>query len=108
MKAIIIFIGFLVVCACDYASADCDKAYATVGTGYKFDESTKFNDGERIYYFDSVSKYSARIEIGIVCDENLRFGVSHHSQWSNGFPFNDAAEPYKTEIFIDYTYYWDI
>lgn len=105
----IIAIGFLIICACDYASADCNKIYATVGTGYKFHESTSFIDeiGDK-YYFEGVSKYSARLELGVVCNENLRFGVSHHSQWADGFPFDKAGEPYKTEFFVDYTYYWDI
>jgi hypothetical protein len=108
-KAIIIFVGFLVICECDYASAGCDKAYATVGAGYKFHESTTFLDdaGER-FRFKGVSKYSARIEAGIQCNENIRVGISHHSQWLDGAPFNDRGEPFKTEVFIDYTYYWDI
>lgn len=108
MKAIIIFVGFLVICACNYASADCDRLYATLGAGYKFDEQRYAKLNGVNYRYNEISPYSARLELGVQCNENLRFGVSHHSQWATGFPFNDIGEPYKTEIFIDYTFYWDI
>jgi hypothetical protein len=107
MKYLIMFIGFLVICACDYASADCNKAYATVGAGYKFKESTKITVGGIDYEVDAQSPYSARLELGIECG-NITYGVAHHSQWLTGAPFNDKREYSKTEIFIDYTFYWDI
>lgn len=105
----LIIAGLVLACAvCNYASAGCDKAYATVGAGYKFDEPTTMKiDGKMIDLHGS-NPYTARFEIGIVCNENLRFGVSHHSQWTTGAPFNNKGDPYKTELFIDYTYYWDI
>lgn len=105
----LVIAGLVLACAvCDYASAGCDKAYATIGAGYKIEEPTHMQlDGKRVKLYES-SPYSARFEAGIVCNENLRFGVAHHSQWADGFPFNDKGEPFKTELFVDYTYYWDI
>ena len=107
MKYLVIFIGFLIVCACDYASADCSKAYATVGAGYKFQERTKVTINN-IEYDTDQDPISARIELGIQCNENLRFGVSHRSQWLQGYPINDKKEYSVTEVFVDYTFYWDI
>jgi len=108
MKAIIIYVGFLVLCTCGYASADCNKAYASIGTGYKFDEQKFGNiDGVNIP-FKNIDPLSARFEAGILCENGISFGISHHSQWRQGFPLNKDGEPYKTEFFIEYTHYWDI
>ena len=64
------------------------NAYLTVGVGYKFQES-------QLHYFDDNGQryewndpYSARIEVGYNYNENIKFGVSHHSQWATGKPFN--------------------
>ena len=81
-----------------------NKTYVTIGTGYKFDE-------ERVYSTDSKGvrrllddHITARIEIGYQVSKHLTVGISHHSQWLSGSPFNDTNEYYKTEFFIDYTF----
>jgi hypothetical protein len=80
-----------------------NKTYVTVGAGYKFDESEfKFiKDGKRV---KSDAPISARIEMGYHYNKNVKFGISHHSQWLSGWPINGDKEPSKTEIFIDYTF----
>lgn len=73
--------------------------YAKVGVGYKIDEL-------ELYYDDGSSgnePLSARIEAGFE-SENISYGVSHHSQWFSGFPFDDKVEYYKTELFVDYKF----
>lgn len=104
---IIMFSALVFICACDYVSADCNKVYATVGAGYKFQERTKLTI-DNVEYDTDQSPISARIELGMQCNENLRFGVSHRSQWLQGWPVNDKKEYSVTEVFVDYTYYWDI
>jgi len=90
------------------SSASCDTAFAKVGAGYKFRESTMLVlDGVEYDTTDYNSPYSARVEVGIDC-ENISFGVAHHSQWADGYPFNDNAEYAKTEIFIDYKFEWSL
>ena len=80
------------------------KTYVTIGAGYKIDELTIYmkNSDDSEYKFND--PYSARIEIGYNFTKNVKFGISHHSQWSTGYPFNDKKEPNKTELFIDYTF----
>ncbi len=74
------------------------KSYVTVGIGYKLEEtSLTFKDG------NMSSPVSARLEMGIK-DGNITYGISHHSQWFTGFPFNNDMEYGKTEIFIDYKF----
>lgn len=82
-----------------------NNMYVSVGAGYKFDELTiNFTDsatGEKYAWND---KLSARIEIGYHLNRNIKFGISHHSQWRTGFPFKGQKnEYYKTEVFVDYT-----
>lgn len=73
--------------------------YAKIGAGYKFHEAEmKWLKGGVIA--DS-SPISARGEIGLEC-EAWSYGVSHHSQWFSGYPFNANGEYYKTELFVDY------
>jgi hypothetical protein len=81
--------------------------YAKVGAGYKFQENNKVSVDDRDFEIDGWSPYSARFELAVECS-NFTYGVSHHSQWLTGAPFNDVKEYSKTEFFIDYTYYWDI
>lgn len=89
------------------SKADCDEIYLKIGTGYKFDEQDSIvYEGVELYYAQ-VSPYSARIESGVECG-NLTYGISHHSQWATGFPFNETGEYYKTEFFIDYKISWGI
>lgn len=85
----------------------CEQVYAKVGVGYKVDEARHFyRDGER-YMQDNLDPYSARLELG--CRQgNWSYGMSHHSQWRTGWPFNDLGEPHKTEFFIDYEWFWDL
>lgn len=107
-----IFMLLLILMAVIFSStskADCDEIYFKVGTGYKFDEQTKIRldrDNSRVYEIAN-SPYSARFETGVECG-NLTYGLSHHSQWSTGAPFNKTGEYYKTEIFIDYKFSWSI
>lgn len=76
--------------------------YYSVGAGYKFDEPT-------IRFWDDYGNprtshpVSARFELGIDA-ESFKYGVSHHSQWSDGWPFNNRDEIHKTEVFVDYVY----
>lgn len=91
------------------AKADCDEIYLKVGAGYKFDEQTEIRlqqDNSQIFEIQN-SPYSARFETGVECG-NLTWGVSHHSQWATGVPFNETGEYYKTEFFIDYKISWGI
>lgn len=105
MKALI----SLALLLCVQIAAACDdtaQLYVKIGAGYKFKEQ------EQIYYSNSLKMiepdpYSARLEIGIKRG-NFTYGISHHSQWRTGWPANNAAEPYKTEVFIDYTWTWDL
>lgn len=81
-----------------------NKTYVTVGTGYKFMEKTLwFTDDAGIKHTWN-DPWTARIEIGYQYSKNVRFGISHHSQWLTGWPLNDDNEYHKTEIFIDYTF----
>lgn len=102
----------IVVCLLIMALFDCNKTeaselnleniYIKVGAGYKFEESVQhvIYQGER----NKVHPISARIELYWQYTDNLTFGISHHSQWATGFPFNDTREPSKTELFIDYKF----
>lgn len=86
-----------------------DTLYVKVGTGYKFDEQkyVRLNmDDSQIYEIQN-SPYSARLEVGIESGA-LTYGISHHSQWETGFPFNETGEYYKTEVFIDYRIDWEL
>lgn len=87
----------------------CDEIYIKAGSGYKFDEQTEIRlqkDNGKVYEIAN-SPYSASIETGVECG-SLSYGVSHHSQWATGFPFNETGEYYKTEFFIDYNISWGI
>ncbi len=81
-----------------------NKTYIKIGAGYKFHE-------HKIYSTDDMGKkhlidqpVSARIEIGYQLSRRLTVGISHHSQWLSGFPFDNEYEYFKTELFIDYTF----
>lgn len=85
----------------------CDETYIKIGAGYKLDQTEYFTDndtGER-FNIDFNDPMSARIEVGIQ-KGNISYGVSHHSNWLTGFPFNDTEEVQKTEVFIDYKFSW--
>lgn len=83
----------------------CDGPYLKIGAGYKIQETDHFYNVEtgartNIQFSDPLS---ARIELGIE-KGNISYGVSHHSQWRTGFPFNNEDEIQKTEVFIDYKF----
>lgn len=90
------------------AKADCDEIYLKVGAGYKFDE-TEYIAAENTGHVINIHSdpISARVETGVECG-SLTYGISHHSQWRTGFPFNDTKELHKTEFFVDYKFSWGI
>lgn len=75
------------------------ESYVKVGAGYIVDQTAiRWDDGK-----GERSPISARFELG--CEyNNISYGLSHHSQWLEGFPFNNNDEPQKTEAFIDYKF----
>lgn len=76
--------------------------YIAVGAAYKFDETPIYGAN-----FEQ-SPISARIEAGNDCG-TFCYGVSHHSNWFEGWPVNSADEYGKTEVFVDYVhkFNWD-
>ncbi len=93
---------FLIGLILSFSCSSKADIYIKIGSGYKLIENDHIvrTTGERVYY-DTGGKISARIEIGVE-KGSWSYGVSHHSQWEAGFPFNDRDEPHKTEIFVDY------
>ncbi len=81
-----------------------DKTYVTVGVGYKFRETKLIHDNGRGDVYRMNDPLTARIAITYRYSDNLSFGISHHSQWLTGAPFNDREEYAKTEVFIDYSF----
>lgn len=82
----------------------CTTTYVSVGAGYKVDEPNYMeyeNHGKLAADFGS--PVSARIEV-YQQEGNVKYGVSHHSQWLDGAPFNNDPEYGKTEIFVDYIF----
>ena len=76
--------------------------YLSVGVGYKVQEPAYVEyDGKRLD-MDFGGTDTALLEIGFETDYSVTFGLKHDSQWSTGWPFNDTAEYYKTELFIRY------
>lgn len=75
-----------------------NNTYLKVGAGYKFSET-------EINYYDGSRNHpiSARFELGVE-KGNLTYGISHDSQWFQGFPFNNNMEYGKSEIFVDYKF----
>ena len=104
---ILVIVSMIMLVFARESKADCDEIYIKAGTGYKFDEQDSVNLMGVDYKYADVSKYSARFETGVQCG-NLTWGISHHSQWATGAPFNDTGEYYKTEFFIDYKISWGI
>lgn len=92
------------VLATPFVYAD-SELYFKVGAGYKFDQQDKVQLDGVTYKLTTISPYSARFELGVETG-NLTYGISHHSNWDTGWPFNDIQEQYKTEIFIDYKWSW--
>lgn len=100
-------ITLLMLLVSSVANAGDYSYYAKIGTGYKIIEPSKATvtrEGvQRRTNWDYGSPITARIEIGLE-KENISFGLAHHSQWLDGWPFNKEAEYHKTEIFIDYKF----
>ncbi len=84
--------------------------YATVGTGYKFDETELTYTSSTGVKTRGNNPHSARFELGIDFELpknfTLQLGLSHDSQWFTGYPVNKKGEYYKTEVFADLTYRW--
>lgn len=74
--------------------------YATVGVGYKLQELELHHVKTKESMNDPIS---ARLEVGFEYQE-WSYGLSHHSQYFSGVPFNDKGEYSKTELFVDYTW----
>lgn len=87
--------------------AECNEIYLKTGAGYKFEETKNFKNAQGTKFFIDSEPISARLELGLEC-EAITFGVSHHSQWLQGWPVDDRGEYNKTEIFIDYKFSWGI
>jgi len=100
---------FVVFHAPSIAFADCTEIYFKVGAGYKFHELREFEEIEsgKSYRFKDLDPLSARLEFAVDCG-SLIYGISHHSQWLTGIPFNNKGEPFKTEFFVDYKFSWGI
>lgn len=96
MKYLIFIVALL-------ASSSHADFYIKIGTGYKFVETDELTVAGVDYTVDDADPISARIEIGQERG-NWSYGVSHHSQWATGAPFNDKKEYFKTEVFIDYKF----
>ena len=96
MKLILI-LAFATLTGCTAPNFKYCDTYAKVGGGYiveqpKISGSTGNN---------TTSPLSARFEGG--CEYGrVTYGISHHSQWLEGWPVNSNNEPHKTELFIDY------
>lgn len=74
--------------------------YAKVGAGYKLEETKLYRQVDGSSFNEPVS---ARFELGYETG-NLSYGISHHSQFFSGWPFDGKAEYGKTEVFIDYKF----
>lgn len=96
LKAVLLYIVSLI--AILLVVAGCANPYAKAGIAYKVQETNiDFYDGS------AQDPITARLELGFE-DGNVSWGVSHHSQWFTGAPFNNDLEYSKTEIFLDYKF----
>ena len=90
------FTPVLLATALTTQAAAFDGVYGYVGAGYKVAEpdfgavKTGRNPSAR---FGLYGKWG-----------RLKAGIDHHSQWRDGWPFNDRQEYHKTELFIDYEF----
>ncbi len=99
--------GLLMSCIAITSYADCDKAYAKVGAGYKFAEKYTLDSNQGEIIIDHHSPIAARIELGVDCGK-VTWGVAHYSQWFDGYPFNNRKELVVNEFFIDYKFEWNL
>ena len=89
----------MAVCVMAFSNeSEAGELYLNLGAGYKLDQPSCdcFNNGKGI-----APKDSAIIEFGVK-KNNWRMGLSHHSNFSSGAPFNDRKEYFKTEVFVSY------
>jgi hypothetical protein len=104
MKSLILSIVIILISGCANTSY-----YASAGGGLKFEESDTswLRNGEK----SSSVPLSARFEIGAEKEVScflvgtkctVKAGLSHHSQWFAGWPFNEKGEYSKSELFTDY------
>jgi len=106
-KAVLGLAALVAVCGlldCASAQASGYEPYLKVGLGYKFSEQDgiRFGNDPHEYRLEN-EPISARGEVGFQ-NGCVSFGISHHSQWAAGWPFNDKWEYHKTELFIDFTF----
>lgn len=95
-----IALAFVLLAMVSSAKA-CDGVYLKVGASYKtHSEAHTRVDGVDYQWKDHSSPIGARFELGAQKGK-FTAGVAHYSQWGDGWPFNDAAEPSRTEIFFD-------
>jgi len=99
-------LAIVLMLASSAAMADYEY-YVKIGAGYKLHQTDWVLDNETgtRRNLDFKDPFSARIEIGIE-HEHISYGISHHSNWLTGYPFNDEGEFQKTEVFIDYKWSW--
>lgn len=88
------------------AAIDYSNIYFKVGVGHKIQEPDamtldKGEPTERTIPATFGDKTTARFELGYEYNRRITFGVSHHSQWFEGWPVNNNNEYYKTELFVD-------
>lgn len=99
MVRLILVCMFLVGCG--------SRPYVTVGAGYKVSETEYHFLVQHDAYYQKGHPLTARIDIGLE-NGDFKYGLSHHSQWIEGWPVNDNGEYEKTEFFIDYTYKFNL
>ena len=87
------------------------EPYLSVGAGYKLSEKLYVKCewanpvASRCYGVKS-HPLTARLEVGYEF-KNVRVGMTHHSQWLQGKPFDNKKDEYsKNEIFVDYVLRW--
>ena len=95
MKNLITITALIIITGCS------SVPYAKVGVGYKIDEAKITWTNKKGEKTSANEPLSARFELGLECGA-WSYGISHHSQWFSGAPFNDRAEYDKTEFFVDY------
>lgn len=102
-----VFITILVVLYVILITGCSSTPYVKAGAGYKVSETNIHWQNSDGTYNEGNHPISARFEVGLESG-NWSYGVSHHSQFFTGAPFNDKDGEYqKTELFIDYKYTWE-
>lgn len=97
------YFTFVIVLLIIILASGCSHTpYIKAGAGYKLSETDMLwvNEHKTVQGNHPVS---ARLEAGFEAG-NWTYGVSHHSQFATGAPFNNDPEYQKTEVFVDYTW----